>query len=350
MRALVIRGYGDLSQLEVADVPRPTITTPDDVVIGLRAAALNQLDLWTLEGLPGVATTFPHILGADGAGVVDAVGANVDRVQPGDRVILNPGISCLKCEFCHAGEQSLCIAYKLLGEHLPGTLAEYVRVPQQNARLIPTPPHPEGELSWAEAAAFSLVTLTAWRMVVTRARLKPGETVLIWGIGGGVSGAALRIAKLTGAYVIVTSSSDAKLKRARTLGADAVLNHDGVDVVREVRALTGKRGVDVVIENVGEATWDRSLRLLRRGGRLVTCGATTGPKVVTDLRRVFWYQHTIMGSTMGNATEYAEIVRLLGRGELRPIVDSIHPLENAVEAFRRLREGHQMGKIVVEIA
>jgi NADPH:quinone reductase-like Zn-dependent oxidoreductase len=350
MRALVMRGHGDLSRLALAEVPQPTIATPDDVLIHLEAAALNRLDLWTLRGLPGVASTFPHILGGDGAGVVEEVGVNVRRVKPGDRVMFNPGVSCYRCEFCHAGEQSLCETYKLLGEHLPGTLAEYVRVPWQNVRLIPTLPHPHGELTWAEAAAFSLVTLTAWRMLVTKAQIRPGERVLIWGIGGGVSGTAMRIAKLAGAYVIATSSSDAKLEQARKLGADAVLNHNDVDVVREVRALTDKRGVNVVIENIGESTWERSLRLLGRGGRLVTCGATTGPKGVTDIRRVFWHQFTIIGSTMGTAAEYDAVVRLLGQGHLRPIVDSIHPLEDGVEAFRRLREGSQMGKIVVEIA
>lgn len=350
MRALVMRGHGDLTQLALADVPQPVIATPDDVLIRLEAAALNHLDLWTLRGLPGGATAFPHILGADGAGVVEDVGANVGRVKSGERVMFNPGISCYRCEFCHAGEQSLCATYRLLGEHLPGTLAEYVRVPWQNVRAIPTLPHPHEALTWPEAAAFSLVTLTAWRMLVTKARIRPGERVLIWGIGGGVSGTAMRIAKLSGAYVIVTSSSDAKLERARELGADAVLNHNEVDVVREVRALTEQRGVNVVIENIGESTWERSLRLLERGGRLVTCGATTGPKVVTDIRRVFWHQFTVLGSTMGNAAEYDAVVRLLGEGHLRPIIDSIHPLEDGVEAFRRLREGSQMGKIVVGIA
>lgn len=350
MRALVIAGHGDLSQLRMADVSKPAMTASDDVLIRLKAAALNHLDLWTVRGLPGLTLQFPHVLGADGAGVVEEVGDNVRHVAPGNRVLFNPGISCYRCEYCLAGEHSLCASYKLLGEHLPGTLGEYVRVPHQNVRVIPTPPPPQPELTWSEAAAFSLTTLTAWRMVVTKARVRPAETVLVWGIGGGVSVTALRIAKLVGARVIATSSSDSKLEKARALGADVVLNHDVVDVVKEVRALTERQGVDVVFENVGEATWERSLRMLARGGRLVTCGATTGPKVITDVRRLFWHQWTIMGSTMGNAKEYAEIVRVLGQGQLRPIIDSTYRLANAIAAFERLQNGGQMGKIVVEIA
>lgn len=347
MKALVLRGHGDLSQLEISDRPRPEVRQERDVLIRLKAAALNHLDLWTVRGLPGLSLTFPHIVGADGAGVVEEVGSAVRSVEPGRRVMFNPGISCYKCEYCLAGEHSLCEKYGLLGEHLPGTLAEYVVVPEQNLAPVPTPPG--GELTWAEAAAFSLVSLTAWRMLMTRARVRAGERVLIWGIGGGVSSTALRLAKLAGAYVIVTSSSDRKLARARELGADATLNHATRDVVSEVRALTGKRGVDVVVENVGEATWDRSLRVLGRGGRLVTCGATTGPQASLDVRRLFWNQWTIMGSTMGSREDYQQVVGRLARGELRPLIDSIFPLDDGVDAVRRLERGEQMGKIVVEI-
>lgn len=350
MRALVLTGHGDLSQVELADVSQPALARSGDVLVKLRAAALNHLDLWTVRGLPGLTLRFPHVLGGDGAGVVEAVGDAVTRVRPGDRVMLNPGISCYQCPACLAGQHSQCESYRLLGEHLPGTLAEYIVVPQENVAAIPTPPAPHAPLSWAEAAAFSLVTLTAWRMVVSRGRVRPGEIVLIWGIGGGVSSTALKVAKLAGAYVIATSSSDAKLAVARSQGADRTLNHDAVDVVKEVRALTEKRGVDVVIENVGEATWDRSLHLLGRGGRLVSCGATTGPRVTIDLRRLFWFQWDIMGSTMGSAEEYREIVRVLGQGHLRPTVDSTFSLADGVAAFRRMAQGEQMGKIVVEIA
>jgi NADPH:quinone reductase-like Zn-dependent oxidoreductase len=226
-------------------------------------------------------------------------------------------------------------------------MAELATVPAANVAAVPSL---APELSWAEAAAFSLVTLTAWRMVVTRAQLQAGETVLVWGIGGGVSLTALRIAKLLGARVIATSSDDAKLTEARRLGADVTLNHRTQKVSQEVRALTHKRGVDVVVETVGAATWDESLRCLKRGGRLVTCGATSGPQVGLDLRRLFWHHWTIMGSTMGNAREYAEIVRRLGTGQLRPIVDRVYPLAEARKAYERLAKGEQLGKLVLEVS
>lgn len=350
MKALVMRSHGDLSQLAVSEVPTPQITGPRQVLIRLKAAALNHLDLWTLRGLPGLSLKFPHVLGADGAGVVEAVGESVRSVRVGERVMINPGIACYACEYCDQGEHPLCLEYRLLGEHLPGTLAEYLVVPEQNVAIIPTPPEPHPPVTWREAAAFSLVTLTAWRMLITRAQVRPGEVVLIWGIGGGVSSAALKIAKLLGAFVIVTSSSPEKLATALSLGADVALNHREVDVAQEVRALTGKRGADVVVENVGEATWEQSLRALAKRGRLVTCGATTGPKVVTDVRRMFWNQHTLLGSTMGNLSEYRAIVRLLGQGHLRPLVDSAFTLDRAIQAFERLQNASQMGKIVIELA
>jgi NADPH:quinone reductase-like Zn-dependent oxidoreductase len=347
VRACVLTASGGPQHLQITDVPDAPTPAAGQVRVAIRAAALNHLDLFVAAGLPGVEYRFPHVVGADGAGVVESVGPGVARVRPGDRVLINPGVSDYTCEFCRAGEHSLCVTYGMLGEHLPGTMAELVTVPEPNVAPIPTL---SPSLTWAEAAAFSLVTLTAWRMVVTRARVQPGETVLVWGIGGGVSLTAMRVAQLMGAKTIVTSSSDAKLGGARRLGAEVTLNHRTQNVAQEVRALTNRRGVDVVVENVGEATWDASLRCLRRGGRLVTCGATTGPKVSLDLRRLFWHHWTILGSTMGNAAEYAEIVRRLGRGELRPVVDRVYPLEQARAAYERLQRGEQLGKVVVEVS
>ncbi len=347
MRAAVLTATGGIEHLHISDVPDAPTPKAGEVRVAIRAAALNHLDLFVADGLPGSAPPFPHIVGADGAGVIESVGPGVTAVRPGDKVMVNPGISDYTCEFCRAGEHSLCVSYRMLGEQLPGSMAEFVTLPVHNVAKMPAL---SPELTWAEAAAFSLVTLTAWRMVVTRARLKPHETALIWGIGGGVSLTALRIAKLLGARVIVTSSDDAKLATAKQLGADIIFNHKTQKVAQEVRALTNKRGVDVVVENVGAATWDDSLRCLCRGGRLVTCGATSGPQVGLDIRRLFWHHWSILGSTMGNAAEYAEIVRRLGKGELRPIVDHVYPMDRVREAYQRLAQGQQLGKVVVEVS
>jgi NADPH:quinone reductase-like Zn-dependent oxidoreductase len=343
LKALTLTATGSLQQLQFTDLPAPEPGTPDAVRVRLRAAALNRLDLWVVQGVPGVDYRFPHILGSDGAGVVEAVGPAARRFRPGDRVMINPGISCGACEWCEAGDEPVCAEFGVLGEHRPGTLAEAIVVPERNLA-----PVPDG-MGWAEAAAFPLTTLTAWRMLITRARLQPGERVLIWGIGGGVAQAALRIVKLVGATAIVTSGSDAKLARARELGADVTLNHATQDVPREIRALTGRRGVEVVVDTVGETTWARSLRSLARLGRLVTCGGTSGPMVTTDVRKLFWYQWSILGSTMGSLAEFRAISGLAAQGRLWPEVDSVVPFERAIEAFERLAAGEQMGKIVIEV-
>ena len=348
MKAFVLRATGGegLEHTALDDVPAAPPPGPGEVRVAIKAAALNHLDLFVIRGLPGLPKSLPHILGADGAGVVESVGAGVTAVRQGERVLINPGISDYSCEFCLKGEHSLCVRYGILGEHHPGTLAELVTVPVHNVLPLPITNPP---VTWSEAAAFSLVTLTAWRMVVTRAQLQAGEWVLVWGIGGGVSLTALRIARLLGARVIATSSSDAKLARARELGAEVTVNHRTQPVTEVVREVTGKRGVDVVVENVGEATWGDSLRCLAKGGRIVTCGGTSGPKLVTDVRPLFWHQYTILGSTMGNAAEYREVVRRLGQGELRPIIDATVPLERAREGLERLERGDQLGKVAVEI-
>ena len=345
MRACVIDGPGTLDQIRLAELPEPH-PGPGEVRVRIHSAALNHLDLFVVHGLPSP-RQFPHILGADGAGVVDAVGSGARSLEVGDRVMINPGISDYTCEYCRAGEHSLCLNYRMLGEHLPGTFAECVVVPERNVIRVPLL---EPSLSWSEAAAFSLVSLTAWRMLVTRAALAAGETVLIWGIGSGVSLAALAIARRLGARTIVTSSSDAKLARARSLGADLTLNHRAQQVASEVRRFTERRGADVVVDSVGEATWETSLRALAKKGRLVTCGATSGPRVVTDARRLFWNQYTIMGSTMGNAAEYASVVGELAAGRLRPLIDREYPLEDFRGAFERLEQGEQLGKIALVVA
>jgi NADPH:quinone reductase-like Zn-dependent oxidoreductase len=344
VRALTVSAHGGLEQLQIiTELPVPPLGGPSDVRVRVHAVALNHLDLFVLRGLPGMTVSPRWIVCADGAGTVDEIGSGVRGLAPGDRVMINPGISDRSCRFCAAGEQSLCEHFRLLGEHLPGTAAEYVVVPAANLRLVPA------TISWESAAAFTLATLTAWRMLVTRARVQPGETVLIWGIGGGVAIAALQIAKRLGARVWAISSSDAKLTRARELGADETFNHRTTDVVSAIRERTGKRGVEVVIDDVGEATWERSLRMLGRGGRLVTCGATSGPMVQTDVRKLFWHQWTIMGSTMGNDRELDAIVEALGEGALIPPVDAVFPLERARDAYERLAAAEQFGKIVLKL-
>ena len=344
MRALTISAHGGLEQIEYRDdLPTPELRSTSDVRIRMRAAALNHLDLFLLKGLPGVSITPPWVLGADGTGVVEAIGEAVRSVAVGDSVVINPGISDRTCEYCLAGEQPLCPRFGLLGEHFPGTMAEYVVVPATNVLRIPA------EADSAEAAAYSLATLTAYRMLVTRAQLRAGERVLIWGIGGGVAIACLQIAKLIGAHVTVTSGSDDKLARARTLGADDTINHRGIDVGREMRARTGKKGVNVVVDSVGEATWAQSLGALGRAGRLVTCGGTSGPMLTTDVRKLFWNQWSILGSTMGNDAEFAAVVEHFRAGRLRPPVDRVYPLSEGRAAFERLDAGEQFGKIVLRI-
>jgi len=347
VRALTISAHGGLEQLAVRDdLPVPELRDTADVRVRVRAAALNHLDLFALGGLPGMTLIPPWVVASDGCGVVDAIGENVRDVRPGDFVLINPGISDRTCAYCQAGEQSLCLRYKILGEHAPGTAAEYVVVPHMNVRSVAAPRDQDG---LAAAAAFPLATLTAWRMVHTRARVQPGERVLIWGIGGGVAIVTLQLCKAVGAEVWVTSSSPAKLERAKLLGADHVLDSRDAELAAKIRHATGKAGVDVVIDNVGAETWTRSLQALGRRGRLVTCGATSGPTVEMDVRRLFWNQWTILGSTMGNDAEFDAVVNEFRAGRLRPVVDSVWPLDQGRKAFERLSSAEQFGKVVITI-
>ena len=343
MKALTLVAAGGLEHLKVQELPQPAIQSPRQALVRVKAAGLNRLDLFVVSGLPGATHSFPHVIGTDGAGLVQEVGSGVSEFRPGDRVMINPALSCGECAACQTGEESLCEGLRVVGEHCGGTVAEYIVLPAANLARVP-----EG-MPWAQAGSFSLATLTAWRMLVTRARVEPGETVLIWGVGGGVALAALQIARLIGAQTIVTSGSDAKLEASLALGADVALNHREADVVAEVRKHTGGRGADVVVDSVGEQTWQHSLRSLRRGGRLVICGATTGPMISLDLRRLFWRQWSILGSTLGNRREYAEIVAYAAKGELWPVIDRTVPFEEGLAALERLQRGEQMGKLVIEV-
>jgi NADPH:quinone reductase-like Zn-dependent oxidoreductase len=340
IKAIRFHQHGGPEVLRYEEVPTPA-PAAGEVLVGLRAAALNHLDLFVRNGIPGV--RLPHIGGADGAGIVLTNGEGTGRYAVGTRVFFDPGISDGSCDYCRRGENSLCDHWQLLGENRDGTFAQAVCLPEVNLR--PVPDH----LSFEEAAAFPLVFLTAWRMVVSKARVRAGETVLVLGIGGGVAIAALQIARMLGARVFVTSSSPLKLQRAGELGAEVLINHAEKDFSKEVWSITAKRGVEVVVDNVGAATWDRSIRSLARGGRLVTCGATSGPKPDEDLRRIFAKQVTIYGSTMGTREDWAALNEHLAKGELKPVVDRTFPLERAAEAQEVMARGEQFGKLVLTI-
>jgi NADPH:quinone reductase-like Zn-dependent oxidoreductase len=338
MKAVFFRRHGGNEVLEYGDWPDPR-PGPGEVVVGIRAAAANHLDLFVRNGIPDV--PLPQVPGADGAGVVEALGEGVLDLAPGDRVLIQPGLFCGVCEFCRAGEQSLCVTYRILGEHAAGTFAEKVAVPARN--LFPIPER----LSFEQAAAFPLSYQTAWRMVVTRGAVRPGDTVLIHGVGGGVGWAALEIGLLCGARVIATTSGEGKARQARAAGAELVIDYTAEDVGQAVRRHTAKRGVDMVVDSVGEKTWMTSLRAVRRGGRIVTCGATTGPNPPEEIRLIFWKQISILGSTMANDREFRALVAAVGSGRLIPRIDRVLPLSQAPESYRLLEEGRQFGKIVL---
>ena len=342
MKALAFYEHGGIEKLQIVDLPKPTIGA-DDALINVKASALNRLDLFVREGLPGLKLQMPHIPGSDGAGIIAEIGANVRNLKVGQRVTINPGLSCGACEFCLAGEQSLCGDFKILGEHCAGTAADFVCVPAVNVLPIPD------VFPFEQAAAVPLVFLTAWRALMSRAQVRAGEDVLILGAGGGASTAAIQIAKKAGARVFVTSSSDPKLEKAKQIGADVLINYSTQEWDKEVYKLTNKRGVDVVFESVGAATWLKAIRALRRGGRLVTIGATTGPNPQEEIRQIFWKQVDILGSTMSNQREFREVMKLVLRGELKPVIDVVLPLERAQEAHARLAKGEQFGKIVLTV-
>ncbi len=344
MKAVLLPRYGGPEVLEfVEDRPEPE-PGPDEVLLHVHAASVNHLDLTVRKGIPTLQLVLPHVLGADVAGEVAKTGSEVTGFEPGDRVVANPGLTCGQCEFCLAGDDSLCPDYRILGEHVPGTYAEYVAVPARNLLPIPV------DMDWVPAAAAPLVFMTAWRLLVTRAAIRPGEDVLILGAGSGVSTAAIQIAKLAGCTVYTTSSSDEKLRRAKELGADVVINYTSMPWSKAVWELTGKRGVDVVLDHVGEATFKDSVRSLRKGGRLVVTGGTTGTLPQLDLRYLFWRQLSILGSTMANRREFEEVMKLVFMGKLKPVVDRVFPLREAAEAHAYLERAEQFGKVVLRVS
>ena len=325
MKAVRIHEDGGPEVLRYEDAPDP-VAGPGEVLIGLKAASLNHLDVWLRRGLPSAPK--PRILGADGAGVVVALGEGVDRFREGDEVVINPGLD---------------EGARIVGEHMDGTHAELISLPADYIY-----PLPDG-LTFEQAAAFPLVFETAYRMLVTRAGLQEGEWVFVWGIGGGVATAAMQISKALGARVIVTSSSDEKLARARELGADATVNHTEADVAAAVREATGGHGADVVVEHVGEATWKTSLQVAASGGRVAVCGATSGPNPPANLHRIWWKQLTVLGSTMGTQADFQAVYELVASGRAEPIVDRSFPLAEAAAAHEHLEAGRQLGKVVLTI-
>ena len=341
MRAAIVRAHGGLDAVAVENVPVPE-PAPDEVRVRVRAAGLNHLDMWVRKGVPGHHFPLPLVLGCDFAGVVDAVGSTAVRnARIGDEVCVAPGFSCGTCAACLAGDDNLCKGYGIFGEMRDGGCAEYAVVPAAN--LLPKP----ADMTWEAAAAWPLAFLTAWHMLVARANLRPGETVLVHAAGSGVGSAAVQIAKLLGARVIATASTAAKLARARDLGADDVIDYAKEDFAKAVRALTGKRGVDVVFEHTGSATWDGSVKSLVWGGRLVTCGATSGFDASFDLRVLFFKQLSFLGSTMGSRAELWTVLDLIRAGKLRPVVDRVLPLDRVRDAHAAMEGREQFGKIVV---
>ncbi len=312
MKALAFYEHGDIEKLQIVDLdPRPL--KPGELQISVKAVALNHLDLWVREGLPGLKLEMPHIPGSDVAGVIAKTGDSVSGLSVGQHVVVNPGLSCGHCDYCQMGEESLCPDFRILGEHVTGGAAEFVNVPARNVLIIPD------DFPFEQAAAAPLVFLTAWRALISRAKVRAGEDVLIFGAGAGVSTAAIQIAKKAGARVFVTSSSGEKLHKAQAIGADVVVNYKTQEWDREVWIRTNKRGVDVVFDSIGAATWLKAIRSLRRGGRLVTIGATSGSNPPEEIRQIFWKQIDILGSTMSNQREFREVMKLVMRGEFKPV-------------------------------
>ncbi len=340
MKAIRFHQHGGPEVLKYEDAPDPEIQA-NEVLVRVRACALNHLDVWVRGGVPGWRIPLPHIVGADVSGEVAEVGSLVTRVKTGDRVLLSPGVSCGQCEMCFKGLDSACRQFTVRGVFVDGGYAEYVKSVEMN--VIPIP----GDLSYEEAAAVPLVFLTAWHMLFTRAGLKAGEDVLVIGAGSGVGSAAIQVAKLVNARVIATAGADWKLEKARALGADEVINHTCQSIREEVKRLTEKRGVDVVVEHVGAAVWDACFESLATYGRLVTCGMTTGADLKLNGQGLFGRQRTILGSFMGGKGELTEALKFIGQRNLKAVIDSVFPLQEAAAAQQKMEGREFFGKILL---
>ena len=340
MKAVRFHEHGSLDVLKYEDAPEPEIQ-PNEVLVKVKACALNHLDLWVRSGVRAWKLPMPHIVGSDISGEVAQVGALVDNTKVGDRVLLAPGISCGQCEACWKGLDSACRSFTIFGVMVDGGYAEYVKSPAMN--VIPIP----GDLDFDEAAAVPLVFLTAWHMLFGRAKLQPDEDVLVIGAGSGVGSAAIQVAKLVGCRVITVAGTDAKLEKARALGADEGINHTRQSIAEEVERLTGKRGVDVIVEHVGQAVWGDCFASLATYGRLVTCGVTSGGEVKLNMQALFGRQRTIMGSFMGGKGELMDVLKLIGQRKLKPVIDSVFPLAEAAGAQKKMESRDFFGKILL---
>ena len=343
MKAALIRENGGADVVQIAEVPDPE-PRAGEVLVRVKAAALNHLDIWVRKGRPGYSVDEYQILGSDMAGVVAKVGEGVEGHRVGDEVVLNPGLSCGRCEACGRGDDCECESFGIVGLSRQGTFAQYCVAPAKNLRRKP------GHLSFDEAAALALDHITSWHMLMTRARCRVGETVLVHGIGGGAALAALQLAKLASCRVAVTSSSDEKLARAKDLGADYGINYTRTDdVASAIREWTGGRGVDIAIDSVGAETWPINFAALRKGGRAVHCGVTSGAKAEVAINALYWNQFTVMGSTMGTHEDFRLLLDAVEGAQLRPAIDSVMRLDEAAEAMTRMEQGKQFGKIVLSI-
>ncbi len=340
MKAVQFSDHGDRDVIEYGDY-EDVEPGRDEVRVEMRAGALNHLDIWTRRGLPGINLEMPHIPGSDGAGVVESTGNGVSRFEPGDRVAVSAGVSCGECEFCRDGDLTLCVNYHIIGEHVRGVHSEYAVVPAEN--LVAVPEH----VDWETAAAAPLVFQTAWRMLIDRGELEAGESVLVLGASGGVGHAAVQIADYAGAEVYATASSDEKLEYAREIGADHVINYEEENFAAEIRERTGNRGVDMVVDHVGATTWQNSLKSLAKGGRVVTCGATTGPTPETNINRIFWNQLQVIGSTMATPGQVDDVLELVWDGTFEPRIREVFPMSETADAHRLLEEREGFGKVVV---
>ena len=342
MKAVVFHEHGGPEKLQYEDRPDPQIK-PDEVLVRVKACALNHLDIWIRQGIPAYQIPLPHISGCDVAGQVERIGSQVWGVKVGQKVFVWPGLNCGTCDECKVGHDNLCPSFSVFGTRTDGGYAEFVAVPGTNVIAIP------GALTFEQAAAFPLVSVTAWHMVVTLAWLRKGETALIMGAGSGVGSMAIQIAKYVGARVVTTVGSKDKVKKALVIGADEVINHATEDVTKRVMELTDGQGVDVVIEHIGPQVWDQCLKSLAKGGRLITCGATTGPKAEIDLRHLYSRSLTLKGSYMGTKAELLEAAKLIGAGKLKPVIDQVYPLKEARAAQEQMLSRKLFGKLVLTV-